>query len=76
MSAPLAWSEVRKKPGPGKFTIKTMPVRIAKVGDLWEGVLGEGIDLYDCLQRLESISSDAGIATITHICSSVEGDAR
>ncbi|MBM4071393.1 MAG: hypothetical protein FJ271_21015 [Planctomycetes bacterium] len=53
VSAPLAWSEVRKTLDPSRFTIKTMPARIAKVGDLWAGVLGEGIDLADCLQRLE-----------------------
>lgn len=53
VSASLAWSEVRKNLAPGKFTVKTMPGRIARVGDLWEGVLRERIDLHDCLQRLE-----------------------
>ncbi|MBM4072511.1 MAG: hypothetical protein FJ271_26815 [Planctomycetes bacterium] len=55
VSAPLAWSEVRKSLDPGKFTIKTMPGRIAKLGDLWDGVLGSGIELHDCLQRLEKL---------------------
>jgi bifunctional non-homologous end joining protein LigD len=35
----LKWSEVRKGLDPSKFTIKTMPRRIDKVGDLWQGVL-------------------------------------
>jgi bifunctional non-homologous end joining protein LigD len=45
VSAPLDWDEV--KPGliPDRFTIKNMRARLAEVGDLWEPVLGPGIDL-------------------------------
>jgi bifunctional non-homologous end joining protein LigD len=52
VSAPLAWNEVRKGLDPAKFTIKSMPRRVAKVGDLWTPVLGKGIDLESCLSRL------------------------
>jgi bifunctional non-homologous end joining protein LigD len=55
VSAPLKWSEVRKGLDPSKFTIKTMSKRIDKVGDLWQGVLGSGIDLSEWLRRLEKI---------------------
>jgi bifunctional non-homologous end joining protein LigD len=55
VSAPLKWSEVRKGLDPAKFTIKTMPRRIEKVGDLWQGVLGKGIDLRAWLSGLERI---------------------
>jgi hypothetical protein len=30
-----------------------MPKRIDRFGDLWQSVLREGIDLADCLRRLE-----------------------
>jgi hypothetical protein len=30
-----------------------MPKRIDRFGDLWQSVLGEGIDLADCVRRLE-----------------------
>lgn len=53
VSAPLKWSEVRRGLDPSKFTIKTMPKRIEKAGDLWAGVLGPGIDLIDMIGRLE-----------------------
>lgn len=54
VSAPLKWSEVRKGLDPSKFTIKTMPRRIDKYGDLWQGVLGPGIDLREWLRRMEA----------------------
>jgi len=53
VSAPLKWSEVRRGLDPGKFTIKTMPKRIDRFGDLWQLVLRKGIDLADCIGRLE-----------------------
>jgi bifunctional non-homologous end joining protein LigD len=53
ISTPLKWSEVKKGLDPGKFTIKTMAKRIDKVGDLWQGVLGDGIDLREWLRQLE-----------------------
>jgi bifunctional non-homologous end joining protein LigD len=45
VSAPLKWSEVTKKLDPLKFTIRTMPARLAKVGDLFAPVLTEGVKL-------------------------------
>jgi bifunctional non-homologous end joining protein LigD len=55
VSTPLKWSEVKKGLDPAKFTIKTMAMRIEKVGDLWQGVLGAGIDLREWLKRLEEV---------------------
>jgi bifunctional non-homologous end joining protein LigD len=52
VSAPLKWSEVKRGLDPAWFTIKTLPKRLEKVGDLWQPLLGEGIDLLDCLERL------------------------
>jgi bifunctional non-homologous end joining protein LigD len=45
VSAPLKWSEVTKKLDPLKFTIKTMPKRFQKVGDLFEPALTGGVEL-------------------------------
>jgi bifunctional non-homologous end joining protein LigD len=52
VSTPLKWSEVRRGLDPSKFTMKTMRKRVDRVGDLWKGVLGPGIDLKSCLKRL------------------------
>jgi bifunctional non-homologous end joining protein LigD len=53
VSAPLKWSEVTKRLSPSAFTIKSMPARLGKLGDLWDGVLGPGVDIIDMLGRLE-----------------------
>ena len=37
---------------PGKFTLRTVGKRIDKLGDLWKTVLGPGVDLAACLERL------------------------
>jgi bifunctional non-homologous end joining protein LigD len=41
VSAPLKWSEVTKKLDPLKFNLRTMPARLAKVGDLFAAVFEE-----------------------------------
>jgi bifunctional non-homologous end joining protein LigD len=38
VSAPLKWSEITKKLDPLKYTIRTMPGRLGKVGDLFAAV--------------------------------------
>jgi bifunctional non-homologous end joining protein LigD len=45
VSAPLQWSEITKKLDPKKFNIRTMPDRLAKVGDLFAPVLEGGVKL-------------------------------
>jgi bifunctional non-homologous end joining protein LigD len=45
VSAPLKWSEVTKKLDPLKYTIRTMPNRLAKVGDLFAPALTQGVKL-------------------------------
>jgi bifunctional non-homologous end joining protein LigD len=51
VSTPLKWSEVRRGLDPSRFTIKTLPARLEKVGDLWGPNLGPGADLAGCLER-------------------------
>ena len=55
VSTPLKWSEVNKRLDPAKFTIRTLPRRLERVGDLWAPVLGPGIDLTACLERLPTV---------------------
>jgi bifunctional non-homologous end joining protein LigD len=50
VSTPLRWSEVKKGLDPTRFTLKTLPARLQKLGDLWGPVLGSGIDLAAGLQ--------------------------
>ncbi|HEV7921535.1 MAG TPA: DNA ligase D [Thermoanaerobaculia bacterium] len=45
VSAPLKWEEVTKKLDPLKFNLRTMPARLAKVGDLFAPVLEGGVKL-------------------------------
>ncbi len=45
VSAPLKWEEVTRKLDPLKFNLRTMPDRLAKVGDLFSGVLSKGVKL-------------------------------
>ncbi|HJU45944.1 MAG TPA: DNA ligase D [Chitinophagaceae bacterium] len=53
VSTPLQWKEVKKGLSPAKFTIKTIHKRLQQYGDLFAGVLGQGIDLKKCLEALD-----------------------
>ena len=45
VSAPLKWSEITKRLDPKQFTIRTMPDRLAKVGDLFAAVFENQVKL-------------------------------
>jgi bifunctional non-homologous end joining protein LigD len=47
VSAPLKWSEITKKLDPAKFNLRTMPNRLAKVGDLFAEVFKKRSKLPD-----------------------------
>jgi bifunctional non-homologous end joining protein LigD len=52
VSTPLKWQEVVPGLDLTEFTMQTTAKRLQKVGDLWRPVLGAGIDLEECLNRL------------------------
>ncbi|KKR20820.1 MAG: ligase D protein [Parcubacteria group bacterium GW2011_GWE2_39_37] len=55
ISMPLAWSEVNENLNPKSFNIFNALSRIKKYGDLWQGVLGEGIKMDESIERLEKM---------------------
>jgi bifunctional non-homologous end joining protein LigD len=52
VSTPLLWKEVKSGLMPGNFNIKNTLQRVKKMGDIFSGVLGKGIDLNKCLKKL------------------------
>jgi len=52
VSMPLHWKEVKRGLKPSAFTIETALPRIKRTGDIFSGVLGTGIDLKKCLEKL------------------------
>jgi bifunctional non-homologous end joining protein LigD len=57
VAAPLDWAEVRRCPDLAKFTLKTMPRRLAQKGDLFKPVLAGRQRLDEALERLEELES-------------------
>jgi len=55
VSTPLTWREVKRGLDPHKFTIRTVPKRLKRVGDLFQPVLAGGADLEQCLTRLAKL---------------------
>jgi DNA ligase D len=52
VSAPLEWKEVKHGLRPADFTMKNMRKRIEKKGDLFETVLGKGVNIAAALKKL------------------------
>jgi len=55
VSAPLHWDEVKKGLKISDFTIKNIFERLRAEGDLFDGILGKGIDLNKILKGLSSL---------------------
>ncbi len=65
VSTPLTWEEVAAKPDKRKFTIHTVPDRVAENGDLFHEVLTNRQRLGDALARLEKLLGSAANAVRT-----------
>ena len=52
VSTPLAWSEVTRRLDPTRHTLRTMPGRLERKGDLFADVLGRGADVERALHEL------------------------
>jgi bifunctional non-homologous end joining protein LigD len=54
VSMPLHWDEVVSSLKPSDFTIKNVPKRLKRVGDLWKPTLQKGIDISAVLKKIET----------------------
>jgi bifunctional non-homologous end joining protein LigD len=58
VSAPCSWEEIeRGDVGPRSFTLRTVPDRVAAVGDLWAELHTHGTSLKDALAHLRRATS-------------------
>jgi bifunctional non-homologous end joining protein LigD len=55
VSTPLAWDEVDHRLDPRAFTMKTVPERIAKLGDPMRGLLTAKPDVSRAVARLSDL---------------------
>ena len=55
VSTPLEWKELRFGLDRSDFTMHTVPKRVEQRGDPFSGVRGKGLDLAQCLKRIEAL---------------------
>ena len=58
VSTPLEWKEIKYELHPSKFTIKNIQSRVAKKGDLFQGVLEKGIDIPAAIKQIEKLKPE------------------
>jgi len=59
VSAPCTWDEIEKgKVGPATFTLRNMPARIKKAGDLWADMLRKRPSLKKPIEKLEKMADE------------------
>lgn len=60
VSAPCTWEEIEKgKVAPASFTLRNMPARVKKCGDLWADMLKRGRSLKQPAAKLKRMASSA-----------------
>ncbi len=60
VSTPLLWEELETQFEPEDFNIKNIFIRLEKLGDIWKGVIGKGIDMIKCIERIEKMKKIIG----------------
>jgi bifunctional non-homologous end joining protein LigD len=56
VSAPVTWEEIeRGDVRPATFTLRNMPERVAKVGDVWDGLRKRGYSLKRPMAKLQTL---------------------
>ena len=55
VSAPLYWEEVKKGLKLSNFTLRNMPARLQKEGDIFKGVLRKGINMEKAIKKIQTI---------------------
>ena len=55
VSTPLHWEEVKKGLKLSHFTLRNIPARLQKEGDIFKGVLGKGINMQKAIKKIESL---------------------
>ena len=55
VATPLFWKEVKSGLSPKDFTIKNVPQRVEKIGDIFHKILGKGIDINKSIKKLEEL---------------------
>jgi bifunctional non-homologous end joining protein LigD len=58
VSAPLYWEEVKKGLKLSNFTLRNMPSRLQKEGDIFKGVLGKGINMEKAIKKIETLFAE------------------
>jgi len=58
VSAPLYWEEVKKGLKLSNFTLRNIPARLLKEGDIFKGVLGKGINMEKAIKKIQTIFGD------------------
>jgi bifunctional non-homologous end joining protein LigD len=59
VSAPCTWKEVEGgKVGPATFTLRNMPARVAKLGDVWADMKRRGRSLKRAIENLRRLTED------------------
>ncbi|HEX8549000.1 MAG TPA: non-homologous end-joining DNA ligase [Cytophagaceae bacterium] len=53
VSTPLKWEEIKEGLHPSQFNIRNIFDRLDKVGDLFKGVMGKGVDIEKVLKKLQ-----------------------
>ena len=57
ISTPLLWEELKSGISPYDFNIETLFSRLEQMGDLWEPVLSECVNISECLNKLQDLPS-------------------